>query len=277
MLQALLADRFKLTLRRETKEVPVYALVMAKDGSKLQEAKPGDTYLNGIKGPGGRPLGFGMTVVQLGGVEDHIAGRGVSLESLVKQLSGQLGRTVLDKTGLTGKYDFILRWKPDEGQNPMPKETQDGAHEADSTPSLESSGPSIFTELQDQLGLELKSQEGPVEILVVDHVEKPTVDESEVSTPVRVPIEVMSELILKKVPPNYPEMARKAHLQGAVVLDATIGKGGDVENLQIISGHPMLAPAAIKAVKQWRYKPYLLNGEPVEVKTQVEVNFTLSE
>jgi protein TonB len=60
-----------------------------------------------------------------------------------------------------------------------------------------------------------------------------------------------------------------------VVLNATINKHGDIENLQIVSGHPMLAPAAIEAVKQWKYKPYLLNGEPVEVITQVQVNFTL--
>ena len=85
----------------------------------------------------------------------------------------------------------------------------------------------------------------------------------------------MNGLILQKVPPQYPQAARDAHIQGAVIMDATIGKAGDIENLQILSGHPLLAPAAIEAVKQWKYKPYLLNGEPVEVITQVEVNFTL--
>jgi len=63
---------------------------------------------------------------------------------------------------------------------------------------------------------------------------------------------------------------------GTVILQATISKEGSIENLQLISGHPMLAPAAIEAVKQWKYKPYLLNGEPVEVETQVQVNFTLA-
>ncbi len=87
----------------------------------------------------------------------------------------------------------------------------------------------------------------------------------------------MSGLLLKKVPPDYPETARQAQIQGTVVLDATISKDGGVENLQIISGHPMLAPPAIEAVKQWKYEPYLLNGEPVEVETQLQVNFTLQQ
>jgi TonB family protein len=93
--------------------------------------------------------------------------------------------------------------------------------------------------------------------------------------PTRVSKDVMSGLIRKKVPPEYPEKARKEHIHGTVVLQATIGKEGDVENLQVISGHSMLAAASIEAVKQWKYKPYLLNGEPVEVETQVNVIFTL--
>jgi protein TonB len=85
----------------------------------------------------------------------------------------------------------------------------------------------------------------------------------------------MSGLLLKKVTPDYPETARQAQIQGTVVLDATIGKKGDVESLQIVSGHPMLAPPAIEAAKQWKYQPYLLNGEPVEVETQLQVSFPL--
>jgi TonB family protein len=72
----------------------------------------------------------------------------------------------------------------------------------------------------------------------------------------------------------YPEIAQAAHVQGAVVLHAVISKTGDVENLSVISGPPMLTSAAIEAVKQWRYKPYLLNGQPMEVETTVNVNFT---
>jgi TonB family protein len=94
--------------------------------------------------------------------------------------------------------------------------------------------------------------------------------------PTRVSKDVMSGLIRKKVAPEYPEKARKEHNQGTVVLQAIIGKEGDVENLQVISGNAMLAAASIEAVKQWKYKPYLLNGEPVEVETQVDVIFTLN-
>ena len=87
--------------------------------------------------------------------------------------------------------------------------------------------------------------------------------------------DVTSGLIRKKVAPEYPETSRKEQIQGTVVLQATIGKEGDVENLQVISGHSMLVAASIEAVKQWKYKPYLLNGEAVEVETQVDVVFTL--
>jgi periplasmic protein TonB len=82
--------------------------------------------------------------------------------------------------------------------------------------------------------------------------------------------------LVRKVAPAYPPLARSARIQGTVVLQAEISKDGTIQNLQLISGHPMLAPAAIEAVKQWRYKPYLLNGEPVAVETQVVVNFSLS-
>jgi periplasmic protein TonB len=99
-----------------------------------------------------------------------------------------------------------------------------------------------------------------------------------IATPQRVRVSsgVVSGLLLRKVQPNYPPLARQARIQGTVVLQAQISKEGAIENLQLISGHPMLAPAAIEAVKQWKYKPYLLNGEPVEVETQVQVNFTLA-
>ncbi|HTS34689.1 MAG TPA: TonB family protein [Candidatus Solibacter sp.] len=99
-----------------------------------------------------------------------------------------------------------------------------------------------------------------------------------IATPQRVRVSsgVQSGLLVRRVQPNYPPLARQARIQGVVVLQAQISKDGNIENLQLISGHPMLAPAAIEAVKQWKYKPYLLNGEPVEVETQVQVNFTLS-
>jgi protein TonB len=99
-----------------------------------------------------------------------------------------------------------------------------------------------------------------------------------IATPTRVRVSsgVSTGLLIRKVPPAYPPLARQARIQGVVVLQAQISKEGNIQNLQLISGHPMLAPAAIEAVKQWKYKPYLLNGEPVEVDTQVQVNFTLA-
>ena len=87
---------------------------------------------------------------------------------------------------------------------------------------------------------------------------------------------VTQGLLIRKIQPAYPPLARQARIQGAVLLQAEISKDGSIQNLRLISGHPMLAPAAIEAVKQWKYKPYFLNGEPVEVETQITVNFTLA-
>jgi periplasmic protein TonB len=99
-----------------------------------------------------------------------------------------------------------------------------------------------------------------------------------VATPQRVRVSqgVTQGLLLRKIQPAYPPLARQARIQGPVVLQAEIGKDGSIQNLHLISGHPMLAPAAIEAIKQWKYKPYILNGEPVEVETTITFNFTLS-
>ncbi|HKM86693.1 MAG TPA: energy transducer TonB [Terriglobales bacterium] len=96
------------------------------------------------------------------------------------------------------------------------------------------------------------------------------------TSPVPVAPGVSTGLLIKKVPPDYPILARQSRIQGQVILRARIDKDGNVEDLTLVSGHPMLAPAAIKAVKQWKYKPYLLNGQPVKVETQVVVIFSLS-
>ena len=93
---------------------------------------------------------------------------------------------------------------------------------------------------------------------------------------VRVSQGVSQGLLTHKVEPQYPPLAKQAHIQGAVVLHAVIGKDGHVQGLQVVSGHPMLSAAAINAVKQWQYKPYMLNGEPVEIDTTITVNFTLA-
>jgi protein TonB len=87
----------------------------------------------------------------------------------------------------------------------------------------------------------------------------------------------MQGLLVNMVRPEYPADAKDQNIQGVVLLKVIIDKEGNVDNTQLISGHPLLAPAAIKAVKQWKYKPYLLNGNPIEVESQVTVNFTLAE
>ena len=152
MLRSLLADRFNLKLHQETKEAPVYELVIAKAGPKMKK-QPDDS-----------------TTVYTHSDRTHIAYHAASLNDLAARLTSLTGRPVLDKTGLAGKYDFTVSWAPDQNQSQMPGpgSTQE------STPPLDSSGPSIFTALQEQLGLKLESAKGPVETLVIDHVELPS-------------------------------------------------------------------------------------------------------
>jgi uncharacterized protein (TIGR03435 family) len=162
MLQALLAERFKLGLHRETKELPVYNLVIAKNGPKLSEAKPGDTYpggLTGLDGGGAHEVRVGRGV---------IIGQAIRTGEVAKVLTLAMGRPVLDKTGLKSIYDVKLEWAP-ESQGTIFNQPR-----SDAAQSQESSGPSIFTAIQEQLGLKLESTKGPVEILVIDHVEKPS-------------------------------------------------------------------------------------------------------
>lgn len=92
---------------------------------------------------------------------------------------------------------------------------------------------------------------------------------------VRVSQGVTKGMVVYRIEPTYPPLARQARIQGVVVLTAMIDRDGNIQNLQLVSGHPMLAPAAIDAVKHWRYKPFLLNGQPVEVETTVTVNFRM--
>ena len=93
---------------------------------------------------------------------------------------------------------------------------------------------------------------------------------------IRVGGNVQAANLIRKITPVYPPLAKQARVQGTVRFSAIIGKDGQIQNLQLVSGHPLLVPAATDAVKQWVYKPTLLNGEPVEVITQIDVNFTLS-
>src|SRR5262249_10957898 len=93
---------------------------------------------------------------------------------------------------------------------------------------------------------------------------------------VRVGGNVMAANLVSEVKAEYPPPAKEARIQGAVVLDAEISREGAIENLKVITGHPLLIPAAIEAVKQWRYKPVILNNEPVPVVTTITVNFAIS-
>ena len=167
ILRPLLADRFKLKIHTETRQLPVYELVVAKGGSKLKEATPGDTYANGVKGPDGVGRG-GMMRVGRG----QLTAQAVPMTPFANMLSQQLHRTVVDKTGLTGKYDIELNWTPDQGADPMFKGPDGPPQRSDAAP--DPSGPSIFTALQEQLGLKLQSAKGPVETIVIDHVEMPS-------------------------------------------------------------------------------------------------------
>jgi uncharacterized protein (TIGR03435 family) len=160
MLQPVLAERFQLRVHRETRDLPVYELLIAKGGPKFHEAKPGDTYPNGIKGPDGHS-GPGLVWIQDG----QLTCQAVGMIELTRILSQRLGHNVLDKTGLTGKYDLAMQWPPEDRTGPM----LDGGENP-----AESSGPSIFTVIQEQLGLKLESHKAPVEVLVIDHVEAPS-------------------------------------------------------------------------------------------------------
>ena len=163
MLQALFADRFKLTVHSENKELPIYSLVIAKNGPKLQESKPVDAAASGPQYQYGRG---GRGGVQMFGRGGPIKAQGILIAEFVPLLSTILGRTVVDKTGLTGKYDFTLQWTPDE--------TQGSTFPAGFGQPPDPTGPSIFAAIQEQLGLKLESGKGPIPVVVIDHVERPS-------------------------------------------------------------------------------------------------------
>ncbi len=107
----------------------------------------------------------------------------------------------------------------------------------------------------------------------------PKVEVVKPATPQRIRVggNVQGAKLIKKPTPIYPPLAKQARIQGTVKFNAVIGKDGTIQNLQLVSGHPLLVAAAQEAVKQWVYQPTLLNGEPVEVATEIDVNFTLSQ
>ena len=150
MVQQLLADRFKLAFHRETQEFAVYALVVAKNGSKIERAKDAD---------GGPSVSWG---------NGKLTAKSVTMEKLAQTLSialsREVSRMVVDKTGLEGKYDLALEWSPDNRSAAMTDTSNESAPP----------GPSIFTAVQEQLGLKLESAKAPVETVLIDHVEQPS-------------------------------------------------------------------------------------------------------
>jgi uncharacterized protein (TIGR03435 family) len=144
MLQALLADRFKLATHTETRQLPIYSLVLAKGGPKL---KPNVH---------GRYVGTGRNTITVQGGDD-------SLATLADKLADMVGRVVVNNTGITGPFDIALKWTPDDQPPPL----INGAPDPNPPPD-------IFTALQEQLGLKLESSRGPVPVLVIDHVAMPS-------------------------------------------------------------------------------------------------------
>ena len=162
MVLNILTDRFKLTYHHETRTLPEYALVIARSGPKLQEFKPtiGDN---------------GKSRENLMMSRSSLTGNAIDIAMLARGLSDRIGRPIVDKTGLTGKYSFKLDWanEPHEGGGPGGP-----AHDAgfSGAPAAGDTGPSIFTAVEEQLGLKLNAEKGPVDVVVIDHLEQPAAD-----------------------------------------------------------------------------------------------------
>ena len=198
MLQNLLVDRFQLKYHKETRELPTYALVVGKNGHKLVPATeaslnaPPPSLPSGGRGAGGGTedvmvtrsasggaggRGGGMMMVRGANGQMQMSSGGMTMTQLAQMLSQTLGRTVLDQTGLTGQYDVKLSWTPDIGSG-GPLGFSGGFPPGMSVPVPGAPIPpdtaSIFTAVQEQLGLKIDSTKGPVEVLVIDKIEKPS-------------------------------------------------------------------------------------------------------
>jgi bla regulator protein blaR1 len=177
MLQSLLADRFQLKFHHDSKELPVYALLAARNGPKLKPAAE-DAPVVGARGAavGGR----GAIMMMRGGAMTQIAGN-MSMDQLSQALANLLGRKVVNKTGLDGFYEIKLEWTPQPGEGPvmmMPGMPPGGGDRGDrgAPPAADPSGSSIFSAVQEQLGLRLESQKGPIDVIVIDSAAKPKED-----------------------------------------------------------------------------------------------------
>lgn len=175
MVQALLADRFKLTLDRQTKDLPIYELLVGKGGPKFKETTlppPDPNALPpGPPQPGQPPMRRG---IMMGFSRGQLTMNGGSMPQLANALSDRVGRTVVDKTGLTGEYDLTLQWTPEENDPLIRSGGLDGRPPADAGPPPDPNGPTLFTALQEQLGLKLESTKGPVETFAIKSIEQPS-------------------------------------------------------------------------------------------------------
>ncbi len=179
MLIPVLQERCGLKFHHETKELEVYTLVVAKGGPKLKEATPDELAANGPPPAPEKPgaaggLGKGQMMM-------HMSPQGMVLEATASTMAGftrilsqQIGSTVVDKTGLTGSYDFTLSFMPEEGGGPVMAPGKGAPPPDGGGQTQEPVGPSIFTALQEQLGLKLVAQKQQVDVIVIDHVEQPS-------------------------------------------------------------------------------------------------------
>jgi uncharacterized protein (TIGR03435 family) len=174
MVLPLLVDRFNLKYHHETRELPMYALVVAKGGLKMKESAPEDPpKVDDSQKPGDaeakdKPR-MGRHGLMMNG-RGHLESTGTTTEMLSHVLAQQLGRTVVNKTGLTGNYDYTLQWTPDDVGTPMGGDA--GPGKGDISP--DAGGPTLLTALEEQLGLKLESQKGTVDVIVIDHIDLPS-------------------------------------------------------------------------------------------------------
>lgn len=160
MLKALLVERFQLKFHLETKEMPTYALVAGKGGSKLVKSE--------VQGQGPGP----RTQMRMG--RGQVSAKGIPMAMFASQLSNQVGRNVEDKTGLAGNYDIDLNWTPEPGQGFGPFGGGAPPPAPNAVAGAGGDGPTIFTALQEQLGLKLESSRGQVPVVVIESISKPS-------------------------------------------------------------------------------------------------------
>jgi uncharacterized protein (TIGR03435 family) len=146
MLQSLLADRFELRVHHEIRQLSVFSLIVAKNGPKLKVSPAGTISYSGMS-------------------NGYITGQGISMHAFVFNLSNEIGHQVVDETGLTNNYELTLNWAPDE--------MEASSDLSRSAPGADA-GPSVFAAIQEQLGLKLVPSKGPVEVIVIDHIDRPT-------------------------------------------------------------------------------------------------------